>query len=295
MTSEPRDSEPEKVYVVGFPKSGNTWLCRLLADILDSPVGSVVEGKREIAADLNAALMRRDSESRYKIIKTHAPLRSVMRNYDPEIRRVVYIERDFRDIVISGFFYRQIKKNISEEDTVRARPLDVLRRGPFGIFRYCRNRWLLWTFLKSVCSRWENKEIPVGSWNEHLADAELFSQEHPDVHVVFARYEDLLLDAKSVVTDILHRLDISVPPEQKIINAVQQQSFESKKRSLESLPDDAAIPRGKTFNVKFMRKGKAGDWVNYFSRRMARVLHAAAGDTLLRHGFEPVPDWFDKL
>lgn len=33
-------SDPTVIWVVGYPKSGNTWLARLLGDALNSPVTS---------------------------------------------------------------------------------------------------------------------------------------------------------------------------------------------------------------------------------------------------------------
>ena len=63
----------QKVYVVGFPKSGNTWLTRLLADCLGSPAGSGMRNSEniEIATDLNQAILDKNPQPGYKILKTH--------------------------------------------------------------------------------------------------------------------------------------------------------------------------------------------------------------------------------
>ncbi len=296
QTTDKKDS-PERIYIVGFPKSGNTWLTRLLADILDAPAGSVLDhnDKREIASDLNEALAKGTRPSGYKVIKTHFLTEVLMKKYDPGIKRIAYIQRDFRDIVISAFFYKHRKINIRESDVILSKFSNVLRRGPLGILRYYRSRWLLWKCLNSICIQWEAKLKEVGSWNKHIENALEFSVRNPHVHMAFTTYEAMLHDAKSVALDILRKLDLEVPPDYKIELAVEMQSFKNKKKYLESLPDNCAIPRGKEFNIKFMRKGVSGDWKNFFSSKMAQRLHEAVGDSLLKYGFENNPEWFRQL
>jgi hypothetical protein len=287
----------EKIYVMGFPKSGNTWLTRLLADVLDAKAGSVTDhyDNKEIAADFNEALISESQPPKYKIIKTHFPTDVILNKYDPSIKRIVYINRDFRDIVISGFFYKHLKRPIREEEVIRAKLEEVLKRGPFGFSRYCRNRWLLWKFLKSICIEWEVGEDYIGSWTEHNERAIGFGKTNPDVLMAFTTYEAMLTDAGAVIVEVLRKLELQAPPDHKIETAVDRQSFKNKKKYLEGLADDVIIPRGKEFNVKFMRKGISGDWKNFLSPKMARKINKAAGGSLLKYGFEEDPDWYRKL
>lgn len=284
----------EKIYIIGFPKSGNTWLTRLLADILNAPAGSVIDhnDSKEIASDLNEALAQWNKPSGYKIIKTHCITEVLMKKYDPAIKRIVYIQRDFRDVVISAFFYKHRKKDIRESDVILSNFSDILRRGPLSILRYYRNRWLLWKCLNSICIQWDTTLKEVGSWDNHIDNALKFSARNPHIHMAFTTYEAMLHDTKSVVIDILQKLDLEIPPHYKIDQAIENQSFKNKKKYLESLPDNYPIPRGKEFNIKFMRKGVSGDWKNFFSLKMALRLHGALGDSLLKYGFENNPEWY---
>ncbi|MFW5886400.1 MAG: sulfotransferase domain-containing protein, partial [Bacteroidota bacterium] len=97
MTSMEKDRIP--IYIVGYPKSGNTWLTRLVGDTLNSPTGSAY-GKHQ--ADLATEGWNRPGK--YIVLKSHHSQKD-----KPEFittqSKIIYIYRDFRDVLISGFFH----------------------------------------------------------------------------------------------------------------------------------------------------------------------------------------------
>lgn len=87
----------EPIFVIGYPKSGNTCFARLTADALDS---LIVGGKNPIdLADTGP-----NHIGRYIIHKLHHSERS-RPAYIREGSKVFYIVRDFRDVLVSGFFH----------------------------------------------------------------------------------------------------------------------------------------------------------------------------------------------
>jgi hypothetical protein len=87
------------VWVVGAPKSGNTWLSRLLGDILDSPIaGALVPGRKNPSKPLAAEGANR--KGGFFIQPEHMTAVS-WANGCP----VVYIYRDPRDIIVSAHYY----------------------------------------------------------------------------------------------------------------------------------------------------------------------------------------------
>ena len=52
---------------------------------------------------------------------------------------------------------------------------------------------------------------------------------------------------------------------------------------------------GKEDPTSRVRKGTAGDWRNYFTRRDAEVFAEAANDMLLAHGYEQDQEWFRNI
>jgi hypothetical protein len=44
-----------------------------------------------------------------------------------------------------------------------------------------------------------------------------------------------------------------------------------------------------------MRKGVAGDWKNYFTRDLGRLLHERLGELMREQGYIKSDDWWEKL
>ncbi len=154
-------NEYEKIYVVGYPKSGTTWLTRLLADILDSPAGNGMGGldEEEIASDFNLQILKRDTKPKYKILKTHL-LIPHLKSLDTNLKKIVYIERDFRDVLISSFFYQ---RENCDEKLLEKRSILELKENNISFFKYLKNRMRLWLHIKN--HKWKNT---VGSWSNHI-------------------------------------------------------------------------------------------------------------------------------
>ena len=74
----------KKIYVVGYPRSGNVWLSCLLGDALDARVFGTLD---EIGT-------RRESDDRYEIYQRH--LKQL-----PSDGKTVFIYRDPRDVIVS--------------------------------------------------------------------------------------------------------------------------------------------------------------------------------------------------
>lgn len=82
------------IYVVGYPKCGNTWLSRLLGDALDSPIGGKESDNRQAIADEG-----HNRKGEYLIKQRH------ITHYPDDAYKVVFITRDPRDVCISVQHY----------------------------------------------------------------------------------------------------------------------------------------------------------------------------------------------
>ena len=91
------NSGKEPIFVIGYPKSGNTWLARICADTLDSPI---VTGNDSV----NRADKKQNYRGKFEIYKLHCSKQSTP---DRIIKssKIFYVVRDFRDILISGYFF----------------------------------------------------------------------------------------------------------------------------------------------------------------------------------------------
>lgn len=90
---------PDDVFLVSYPRSGNTWMRFLVGNILsDDPIDftSVHATIPDIYMETRRSLSRKSGP---RILKSHEP-------YDSRYPRVVYIVRDPRDVVVSYYWYQ---------------------------------------------------------------------------------------------------------------------------------------------------------------------------------------------
>lgn len=111
-----------KVVVVGYPKSGNTWLNRLLAECIGCPQSGYLEHGPGYAEMAREGQSRR---SRYEVWKSHGTP-AILERRDVSVSKVVYIVRDPRDVAISAshHFQRELDVCIDQMAT------GELARGP---------------------------------------------------------------------------------------------------------------------------------------------------------------------
>ncbi|MBD1910618.1 MULTISPECIES: sulfotransferase domain-containing protein [unclassified Leptolyngbya] len=128
------DTLPDDLFLVSYPKSGNTWLRYLFGHYLS---GEETPNISEIIPDIykNPAELAALKAPRY--IKSHEP-------YRPEYPRVIYIVRDGRDVAVSYYFHMQSRKRIPDgmsfRDYVKAFNADQL--DPFSTWSDHVHSWL---------------------------------------------------------------------------------------------------------------------------------------------------------
>lgn len=288
-------TSPEQIYVVGFPKSGNTWLTRLLADVLKSPVRSgAMRGSLEVASEINQQLSL-PSDSAYEVMKIHFMPKYFFTEVDSSPRRIAYIYRDFRDVFVSAFFYFKFKGNETDAQMKDVSSLlSLLMSQGLGAFyrHYCIRRRML-AYARSFCQQGVKEEF--GTWQEHICEWRQIHKQQPDIRFAFISYEELLHDTASALSQLLTELRLPQLSEDKLENSVNRQSFKNLKNHFHNLSDDANVPFGKEFNVKFLRKGVSGDWKRFISNKMGSIIDKYCGEMLYTLGYESNIHWYDDL
>lgn len=181
----------QDVVVVGYPKSGNTWATRLVAEVLGAPsVGFFGAPKQKEVASEGA-----DRESPYQVFKSHHPIQRI-RSISKDAK-IVGIVRDPRDVTVSGAHYFSLSKYI---EACGSEP---------GLDKFeAMARTICDGGVYSHCTR---------SWPVAVADI-------LDNDILMLRYEDLLSSPAEELRKTLDYIGTSRSQE-AIDEAIENQSF----------------------------------------------------------------------
>lgn len=212
----------DDVFLVSFPKSGNTWLAFLLGNVLALKAGHSGEVNFFNVQDyipeydVDAFSLRPEGVGGLpRIIKSHLPC-------TPAYPKVVLVVRDPRDVMVSYFHYLKGLKRIPENSTIS----DVIRSEKYGI-----DAWVAHT----------------RGWLER-ADA--------GRRVRVYRYEDFLADPLGRLSALFDVLGHPVP--QEVLQEAVLRSAKDRMKALEKSSRSPDYPLSSS-EFAFVRKGKSGE------------------------------------
>lgn len=241
-------------YVTEYQKSGGTWLGSLIADYLQIPF------PQHNLLPMACAC----------VLHNHW-------RYDPRLRRVFYLYRDGRDVMVSLYFHRAREVRAARERGER-HPHDRRYERLFG-------RGWDPDDVRAHLPRFIEHEArhPVGTratWSEHVGE---WAFDRP--HVVTLSYEEMLADTVGALARVLPvHTGQPVDPE-RLRASVEKFSFRRQ----------TGRKAGQEDRASFKRKGIAGDWKNHFTREAAQVFDHHFGDMLVRLGYVPDRRWVDDV
>lgn len=213
---------PDDTFLVSYPKSGNTWMRFLIANLLrqDPPVGLLdadtlipsVDGQTKKFFDLMASP---------RVIKSHF-------SFIPAYKRVIYVVRDPRDVVMSQYYY-QIKRGVLEPNA----PLEIF------VPRFLRGE---------VC--------PYGSWGDNVGS--WIATRRDDSNFLLLRYEDMLADVAAGAVAISSFLGLPLDPH-LIALAVERSSLENMRKIEKAEGKKWDSTKGTRQDISFFRSAKSGE------------------------------------
>lgn len=128
-------STKEEIYTTGFPRCGNTWLDRILSDMLRAPLQTL---PNEVIEYFGPA----PHDGDYVVRKTHWYASEYSgTGYHGKPSKVIWIQRDPRDMITSMMFYRNAEPDLIGvmDSVVWNRPHDKV--GEHG-YRAFMESWL---------------------------------------------------------------------------------------------------------------------------------------------------------
>ena len=131
----------------------------------------------------------------------------------------------------------------------------------------------------------KQKKLPWGDYFEHVADWFRFNRFRDNSLVLV--YEEMVKDPKSHVIKIANFINTELPDTAADL-IVKNTSF--KKMSGSFNDKMKGIPSWNSERSTFLRKGKVGDWVNYFSEKQSEYVDAKCSEFLEPLGLKVLRD-----
>ncbi|XP_049869569.1 sulfotransferase 1C2-like [Pectinophora gossypiella] len=245
---------PDDRWVVTFSRSGTTWL-QELAWLVDNDLDyttaeNVPLSKRFafIEYPTQASDIKKSTpNTKYKGLPTEHDFTDVHTLPSPRYfkthlpfsllppklldAKVMYVARDVRDVAVSFFFMHKLFRYFDDDVEFK-------------------EYWKL--FKKDLLFH-----MPIFP---HIEEA-WRKRHHPNV--LFTFYEEMQKDLRGVVDKVCIFLGKEYTSEQKDA-LVKHLSFDNMNKS------SADTQKGNDSEMKFLRKGKSGNWINYFDEQMTK-------------------------
>lgn len=262
------------VYVVGYPKSGTTWISQMVASCLDLPFV-----KPFPCLPITFAC----------VLHHHWM-------YDPAWGRSIYVVRDGRDVVVS--MYMNVMKNFVHRNEAfeTADTPAIVRTVGTRIGRFSGPTHRLHRLFGRNFDPWDVEgNLPKfieaeltrpfmwaagGTWQDHIR-----SWTAAGGRTAVVKYEDMLAHPARELTRALETLAPGAVESRDVPHAAEKYSFRRQ----------SGRERGDEDRTSFMRKGVAGDWRHLFSHAAAQAFDARAGDELISLGYETSHAWVDDV
>jgi len=236
---------PDDIFLVSFPKSGNTWTRFLLANLRfpDEPA-TWTNIDRMVPDPSTTAKRDFDRMPQPRIIKSHEC-------FDPRYPRVIYVVRDPRDVVVSQYHYHRKIRKIGDDSPIE-------------------------TFVARFLA---GETCPHGSWGQNVVTWLATMEGSP--RFLMLRYEDMVADTARELARAVDFLSLSAGPDQ-IALAVERSSAARMRKLEEAQTEKSGLTKGSRKDLSFVRSASSGGWRSELPAATVAKIEAAWGP-LMRH------------
>jgi hypothetical protein len=235
--------------LVSYPKSGNTWLRFLIANLITDREVNFATLNRYVPS-LSVKNKELLKVARPRIIKSHW-------YFNASYKKVVYLVRDPRSVAVSYYYFLK-RQN--------------LLRGPQDFDSYFQK------YLNGNLDAWGSWGENVGSW---------IGARNGDANFLLVKYEDLKKDTKSQLMLISNFLNL--PYTQELIErAIANSSFEEMRKSeiAHGITKNDKKKPSNDEELYFVRKGEVDSYKNSLSQAQQEAIFDRWGNIMEKLGYK---------
>ncbi|XP_056292213.1 amine sulfotransferase [Pseudoliparis swirei] len=225
---------PTDIFLITYPKSGTVWMQQILAQIMDAAHPDWAEDatNRSIVPWLEGRTIDNPFKERPdpRIFRSHLPPNMLPLGVKDKQIKVVYVWRNPKDVLVS--------------------------------FYHFAHSWVLLDAPQSFedfFQQFLDGDVYMGSWFDHVKD---YQKARDQLNIHFVQYENMLKDFRGEVVKLCAFLGKDLTDE-VIDHVVETSTFKSMKTNPKANYKD--LVETDHYKKETMRKGKAGDWRNFFT------------------------------
>jgi len=239
---------PDDVFLVSYPRSGNTWIRFLIGNLID-PDDPVTFANLEWRIPSIYTYPNRVLRRLPRVLKSHEI-------FDPRYPRVIYLVRDPRDVAVS-FYHFNIKMRRFGDDLTADEFVD--------------------RFIKARIVADVNR---YGCWEDHVLSwlrTRGGRRERKDFCLV--RYEDILKDPIAELKKVAALLGIE-PSGERLTRTIELSSAKNMRELERKQAGQWVLTRNTRPDKPFIREARAGAWKGSLSEVSVRKIEQAWGVTM---------------
>jgi len=240
---------PDDVFLVSFPKSGNTWTRFLIANLVHPETPANWANIHALVPDPDGTAKKIfDQMERPRIIKSHEC-------FDPRYPRVMYIVRDPRDVALSQYHYHRKCMKIADD--------------------YPMEKFVDRFIAGQTC--------PHGSWGENVAT--WLATRKNDPRFLLLRYEDLIADTARELGKIAAFLNIEASRE-RLEQAAERSSAENMRKLEKTQSHLSTLTKTSRKDLPFVRAASSGGWKSGLPPALSAKIENAWAPLMRHLGYE---------
>jgi hypothetical protein len=242
---------PDDTFLVSYPRSGNTWTRFLIANLVYPNVEVSFKNIERLIPDTSSQSSRALRRTpRPRIIKTHE-------YFDHRCRKIIYIVRDPRDVVLSYYDFQRKYRHIEDG---------------YPMVQYVQD---------FVSGNLNSKDW--GTWGENVAS--WFYTRGKTKDFLLLRYEDMMADP---VGELARAADfMGLKTNSELIEEAVQKSSADRMREMEKRDSkDWVATKRHRQDIPFVRVAKSGGWKEKLPLECVRRIEKAWGETMEELGYE---------